>query len=58
MFERRLYYHIDWAMLAAVLALCAIGLVQIYSATGGPTAHLRHADLRDRARAWSRWSSA
>ena len=23
MFERRLYYHVDWAMLAAVLALCA-----------------------------------
>ena len=33
MFERRLYYHIDWAMLVAVLALCAIGLAQIYSAT-------------------------
>ena len=30
--ERRLYYHIDWAMLAAVLALCLIGLMQIYSA--------------------------
>jgi len=38
MFERRLYYHIDWAMLAALIALCAIGLTQIYSATGGPTA--------------------
>ena len=38
MFERRLYYHIDWAMLAALMALCAIGLTQIYSATGGPTA--------------------
>jgi len=38
MLERRLYYHIDWAMLGAVLALCAIGLAQIYSATGGPTA--------------------
>ena len=37
MFERRLYYHIDWAMLAALVALCAIGLTQIYSATGGPT---------------------
>jgi hypothetical protein len=33
MLERRLYFHIDWAMLAAVLALCLIGLVQIYSAT-------------------------
>jgi rod shape determining protein RodA len=36
-FERRLYHHIDWALAAAVLALCAIGLAQIYSATGGPT---------------------
>jgi rod shape determining protein RodA len=36
--ERRLYYHVDWAMLAALMSLCAIGLVQIYSATGGPTA--------------------
>ena len=34
MFERRLYYHIDWAMLAAILALCLIGLANIYSATG------------------------
>ncbi|HEY6360102.1 MAG TPA: rod shape-determining protein RodA [Vicinamibacterales bacterium] len=38
MFERRLYYHIDWAMLAALVALCAIGLTQIYSATGGQAA--------------------
>ena len=38
MFERRLYYHIDWAMIAALAALCTIGLAQIYSATGGPTA--------------------
>ena len=37
MFERRLYYHIDWAMVAALFALCGIGLAQIYSATGGPT---------------------
>jgi rod shape determining protein RodA len=37
MFERRLYHHVDWAMLAAVLSLCLIGLVQIFSATGGAT---------------------
>jgi rod shape determining protein RodA len=37
MFERRLYFHIDWLLIAAVLALCAIGLATIYSATGGPT---------------------
>ncbi|MEQ1759338.1 MAG: rod shape-determining protein RodA [Vicinamibacterales bacterium] len=37
MLERRLYHHIDWALVVAIFALCAIGLVQIYSATGGPT---------------------
>ena len=37
MFERRLYHHVDWAMLAAMLSLCVLGLVQIYSATGGAT---------------------
>jgi rod shape determining protein RodA len=37
MLERRLYFHIDWALVVAVLALCAIGLVMIYSTTGGPT---------------------
>ncbi|MSO46410.1 MAG: rod shape-determining protein RodA [Acidobacteria bacterium] len=37
MFERRLYHHVDWGLLAAVMALCAIGLAQIYSATGGWT---------------------
>jgi rod shape determining protein RodA len=36
-FERRLYYHIDWALVAALLALCAIGVAMIYSATGDPT---------------------
>jgi rod shape determining protein RodA len=34
MFERRLYFHIDWALLSAVLLLCGIGLAMIYSATG------------------------
>ncbi|MGE0447517.1 MAG: rod shape-determining protein RodA [Vicinamibacterales bacterium] len=37
MFERRLFHHVDWAMLLAMLALCAFGLAQIYSATGGWT---------------------
>ena len=37
MFERRLYHHVDWGLLAAVLALCLIGITQIYSATGGWT---------------------
>jgi len=37
MFERRLYYHIDWALLAAVLALSTLGVVMIYSTTADPT---------------------
>ncbi len=37
MFERRLYHHIDWALVAAVAALCAIGVAMIYSTTFDPT---------------------
>jgi rod shape determining protein RodA len=37
MFERRLYYHIDWALVMAVLALCTLGVVMIYSTTYDPT---------------------
>ena len=37
MFERRLYHHVDWGLLIALLTLCAVGLAQIYSATGGWT---------------------
>src|SRR5690349_16187339 len=35
MFERRLYFHIDWALVIALLALCALGVVMIYSTTTG-----------------------
>ncbi len=37
MFERRLYHHIDWALLVAILALCALGVAMIYSTTADPT---------------------
>jgi rod shape determining protein RodA len=37
MFERRLYYHIDWALVVAILALCGIGVIMIYSTTADPT---------------------
>jgi rod shape determining protein RodA len=37
MLERRLYFHIDWALVAAIAALCAIGLAMIFSTTGGAT---------------------
>jgi rod shape determining protein RodA len=33
MLERRLYFHIDWALLSAVLAIVAIGVAMIYSTT-------------------------
>jgi rod shape determining protein RodA len=33
MFERRLYFHIDWALVAAIGALCAMGVAMIYSTT-------------------------
>ena len=29
MFERRLYHHIDWVLIGAVLAICALGLAMI-----------------------------
>ena len=41
MFERRLIYHIDWLMIVAVGALCAMGVAMIYSTThAGPNAGL------------------
>ena len=33
MFERRLFFHVDWLLLAAVLILTGIGVVMIYSTT-------------------------
>ncbi len=38
MFERRLWFHIDWLLLAAILVLAGLGLAMIYSITyvGGP----------------------
>ena len=37
MIDRRLLPHIDWALIAAIVTLSAIGLVMIYSATYDPT---------------------
>jgi rod shape determining protein RodA len=42
MFERRLYHHIDWALVAAIFALCGIGVVMIYSTTSDPTRGTSH----------------
>jgi rod shape determining protein RodA len=42
MFERRLYHHIDWALVAAIFALCGIGVAMIYSTTSDPTRGTSH----------------
>lgn len=42
MFERRLYFHIDWLLLMAVLVLCALGVIMIYSTTSDPTRGTSH----------------
>jgi len=42
MFERRLYHHIDWALVAAIFALCTLGVVMIYSTTSDPTRAASH----------------
>ncbi len=36
MFEQRLYKHLDWSLLVAVLMLCVCGLLMIYSTTYDP----------------------
>ena len=33
MFERRLYFHVDWLLLGAILLLAGIGVAMIYSTT-------------------------
>jgi len=35
MFERRLYYYVDWALIAAIFAICGIGIAMIQSTTAG-----------------------
>jgi rod shape determining protein RodA len=42
MFERRLYFHIDWALLVAILMLAGLGVVMIYSTTSDPTRGASH----------------
>ena len=43
MFERRLYFHVDWLLLGAILLLSGIGVVMIYSTTYITTAAGGHA---------------
>jgi len=40
MFERRLYFHVDWLLVGAAYLLCAIGVAMIYSASGGSRLYL------------------
>ncbi|HUR33536.1 MAG TPA: rod shape-determining protein RodA [Vicinamibacterales bacterium] len=42
MFERRLYHHIDWALLISIFALCALGVAMIFSTTSDPTRGTSH----------------
>ena len=37
MLDRRLYAHLDWWLVAAILTTCVVGLVMIYSTTYEPT---------------------
>lgn len=45
MFERRLYFHIDWLLLGAIVLISAIGVAMIYSVTqtagGGASGQVR-----------------
>ena len=66
MFERRLFFHIDWALLAAILALVGLGIAMIYSTTyvtlpdgtGHPGREVRTQIHRARASGSSRCSSS
>ncbi len=53
MFERRLYFHIDWALLAAVLLLVGVGLVMIYSTTYVTVGADGHAGTQVRTQAYA-----
>ena len=65
MFERRLFFHVDWLLLGAVLLIAAIGAAMIYSTTyvrlpdgsGTPDASSGRSSTRCPS-AWWRCSSA
>src|ERR1044071_2365550 len=46
MFERRLYFHIDWLLLGAVVLLSLVGVAMIYSATYVTTAAGGHPAIK------------
>jgi rod shape determining protein RodA len=43
MFERRLYFHVDWLLLGAVILLALVGVAMIYSTTYVTTGTAGHA---------------
>jgi rod shape determining protein RodA len=53
MLERRLYFHIDWALLTAILAIVAIGIAMIYSTTYVVTADGGHAGPQVRTQVYA-----
>ncbi len=40
MIEKRLYFHVDWLMLMAILLLCCISVAMVYSTTYDPARHV------------------
>ncbi|MEO7275838.1 MAG: FtsW/RodA/SpoVE family cell cycle protein, partial [Vicinamibacterales bacterium] len=53
MFERRLYFHFDWLMLAAILAITGIGIAMIYSTTYVPLPEGGHASPQVRTQLYA-----
>ena len=45
MFDRRLYFHLDWLLIAAVLVLAVMGVTMIFSATQATSPRLYLAQL-------------
>jgi rod shape determining protein RodA len=45
MFERRLYFHLDWLLLSSVVLTAILGIVMIYSATQATTPRLYTSQL-------------
>jgi rod shape determining protein RodA len=53
MFERRLFFHIDWALLTALLGIVCIGIAMIYSTTYVLTADGGHAGPQVRTQVYA-----
>ena len=58
MFERRLYFHVDWLLLGAILLLAGIGIAMIYSTTYVTLPDAAATPGRRSGRRSTRWASA